>query len=102
MPGVLHSLMEQAPPAAQIVIAGVCMETDRIEPYLGITKELELRFVLGYSPQEFAATLRTIAEGKIDAAPIITGAVGLDGVAGAFRELAAPERHAKILIEPRG
>lgn len=100
VPGVLQSLMELAAPAAQIVVAGVCMETDRIEPYLGITKELELRFVLGYSPQEFAATLRNIAEGRIDAAPIITGTVGLDGVAGAFSELAKPERHAKIMVEP--
>jgi len=33
-------------------------------------------------------------------APLITGKVGVEGVAGAFEELASPERHAKILVEP--
>lgn len=41
-----------------------------------------------------------IAEGQIDGAPLITGKVGVEGVPGAFRELADPERHAKILVEP--
>ena len=38
----------------RIVVAGVCMETDAIEPLIFIAKEIELRFVLGYSPEEFA------------------------------------------------
>ena len=33
------------------------------QPMLGISKELNLQFVLGYTPDEFAATLRYIAEG---------------------------------------
>ena len=41
---------------------------------------------------------RRIADGKIDVASMVTGRVGLDGVPGAFGELADPERHAKILI----
>ena len=40
-------------------------------------------------------------DGKIDAAPMVTGTVGLDGVAAAFTALGDPERHAKILIDPR-
>jgi hypothetical protein len=31
---------------------------------------------------------------------LITGRVGLDGVKGAFADLANPERHAKIIVEP--
>ena len=31
---------------------------------------------------------------------MISGVVGLDGVAGAFDALADPEQHAKILIDP--
>ena len=49
---------------------------------------------------EFAGTLRSIAEGEIDVAPMITGEVDLDGVAGAFDELGDPERHCKILVRP--
>jgi threonine dehydrogenase-like Zn-dependent dehydrogenase len=55
---------------------------------------------LGYTPDEFAATLGHIAEGAIPVAPLLTGRVGLGGVARAFEDLAAPNRHAKILVEP--
>jgi threonine dehydrogenase-like Zn-dependent dehydrogenase len=99
-PGVLEALIEAAPAGAQIVVAGVCMQTDRIEPSIAITKEIELSFVLGYTPEEFAATLRSLAEGRIDVSGLVTGQVGLDGVAGAFTALGDPEAHVKILVAP--
>ena len=99
-PGVVQSLIEASPAGAQIVVAGVCMETDRIEPAIAITKEIELTFVFGYTPEEFAATLHDIAEGKIDVSNVVTGTVGLDGVAQAFRDLGDPEAHVKILVQP--
>jgi threonine dehydrogenase-like Zn-dependent dehydrogenase len=76
------------------------MERDQIEPLTGISKELNIQFVLGYSPDEFAATLRHLAEGRVNGDPLITGKVGVDGVAKAFEDLASPETHAKILVEP--
>lgn len=99
-PGVLQTLIEAAPAGAQIVVAGVCMETDRIEPSIAVTKEIELTFVLGYTPEEFARTLRQISEGAIDVSGLVTGEVGLDGVAQAFRDLGDPEAHVKILVRP--
>jgi threonine dehydrogenase-like Zn-dependent dehydrogenase len=99
-PGVLQGLIEAAPVGAQIVVAGVCMETDRLEPSIAITKEIELTFVFGYAPEEFALTLRRLAEGVIDVDGLVTGIVGLDGVAGAFDALADPEAHVKILVRP--
>jgi hypothetical protein len=41
-----------------------------------------------------------LAGGRVDPTPLVTGAVGLDGVAGGFEALGDPERHAKILIDP--
>ena len=76
------------------------MEHDSIRPMLGINKELNLQFVLGYSPEEFAKTLHNIAEGVVDLEPLVTGKVGINGVAEAFEELASPDVHAKILIDP--
>jgi len=66
----------------------------------GIVKELSLQFVLGYTPEEFARSLRLLAEGAVDAPALITGKIGLDDVKNAFRELGNPERHTKILVEP--
>lgn len=99
-PGVLQALIEAAPAGAQLVVAGVCMETDRIEPSIAITKEIELTFVFGYTPEEFALTLRQLSEGIIDVSSLVTGKVGLDGVAEAFAALGDPEAHVKILVQP--
>ncbi len=100
VPGVLQGLIETVPSGSQLIVVGVCMQTDRLEPASAIAKELDFRFVLGYSAEEFAHTLRNIAEGRIEAASILTGKVGLDGVAGAFAALATPGDQAKILVEP--
>jgi threonine dehydrogenase-like Zn-dependent dehydrogenase len=100
VPGVIEEIMQNAVQGARIVIVGVCMERDHFEPMFGINKELNLQFVLGYTPQEFAATLHHIAEGEISVDALISERVGIDGVADAFEALASPERHAKILVEP--
>jgi threonine dehydrogenase-like Zn-dependent dehydrogenase len=100
VPGVLQQVMREAPRGAKIVVAGVCMEDDTIKAAYGINKELSLQFVLGYTPMEFADTLGALADGRIDVAPLVTGKVGVEGVAQAFQDLANPERHAKILVEP--
>jgi len=42
-----------------------------------------------------------LADGEVDASPLLTGKVGLGGVATAFEALGDPDRHAKILIDPR-
>ncbi len=100
IPGLLQQVFEGAPRDARIVVVGVCMETDRSEPTLGIMKELNVQYVLGYTPDEFAFSLRLIAEGQVDAASLVTATVGIDGVATAFADLANPERHTKIIVEP--
>jgi threonine dehydrogenase-like Zn-dependent dehydrogenase len=100
IPGVIQQVFEGAPRDARIVVVGVCMETDRSEPMLGIMKELNVQYVLGYTPEEFAYSLRLIAEGEVDAASLVTASVGIDGVAKAFADLANPEAHTKIIVEP--
>jgi threonine dehydrogenase-like Zn-dependent dehydrogenase len=76
------------------------MQPDTVTPFFDSSKELSLQFVLGYDAAEFEASLHSIAEGEIDVAPLITGEVGLDGVPGAFRDLADPERHCKVFVVP--
>ncbi len=100
VPGMIDSVMAAAPANTRLVVVGVCMERDQIEPMLGINKELNIQFVLGYSGEEFKTTLRNLAEGTINCDPLITGKVGVEGVEGAFETLASPEHHAKILVEP--
>ena len=101
VPGIIDGIITAAPLNTRVVVVGVCMEPDQIRPVMAINKEIDLRFVVGYGPLEFRNTLHLLAEGKIDATPLITGTVGLDGVVNAFDALTAPEQHAKIIIDPR-
>ncbi len=101
VPGVIDSIIEGAPLFSRVVVAGVCVGPDRFTPAMAINKEIDLRFVFGYTPLEFRDTLHLLADGKVDPRPLITGSVGLEGVGAAFDALSDPETHAKILIDPR-
>jgi threonine dehydrogenase-like Zn-dependent dehydrogenase len=66
VPGMIDSIMTAAPANTRLVVVGVCMERDGIEPMLGINKELNIQFVLGYSGEEFRTTLHNLAENRIN------------------------------------
>jgi len=100
VPGVLNQIIDGAPLFSRIVVVGVCMQTDQIEPAMGNNKEVDLRFVMGYSPLEYRDALHMMAEGKVRCEHLVTGVVGLGGVENAFEALRDPEQHAKILINP--
>ena len=100
VPGIIDQIINAAPLASRVVVVGVCMEQDTFQPAMAINKEIDLRFSFVYQPQEFRETLHLMADGKVDPTPLVTGTVGLEGVAGAFEVLGDPERHAKILIDP--
>ncbi|GJF10717.1 dehydrogenase [Mycolicibacterium cyprinidarum] len=100
VPGMIDGIIGAAPLASRIVVVGVCMGDDKLRPAMAVGKEIDIRFVFGYTPLEFRDTLFMLAEGKLDASALVTGTVGLDGVATAFQALGDPETHAKILIDP--
>ena len=100
VPGMLQKIIEGAPTNAQIIVVGVCMELDQIEPAVAITKHLDLRFAYAYTPIEFAQCLHYLAEGAVNPANFITGNVDLAGTPAAFEALAKPQSHIKIIVEP--
>ncbi|MEE3752322.1 zinc-binding dehydrogenase [Mycobacterium intracellulare] len=100
VPGIIDDVMLRARPGTRLVVAGVCMQPDTVHPFFAIAKEINVQFVLAYTPDEFGDSLRALAEGEIDVSPLITGEVGLDAVGAAFDDLADPERHCKVLVTP--
>ncbi len=100
LPGMIDQIVLHAPRCARILVLGVCMQRDHFEPMFAVNKELNIQFVLGYTGEEFAATLRDLGEGRIPVEGMITGRVGVEGVAWAFEQLASPKHHTKILVEP--
>jgi threonine dehydrogenase-like Zn-dependent dehydrogenase len=100
VPGMIRQIMDGAAYGTRLVVVGVCLAPDQIVPVTAITKQLSVQFTIGYTPAEFAQSLRHLADGRIDAASWITGKAGLDDAPTAFADLKNPEHHVKILIEP--
>lgn len=100
VPGLIQNLIEQAPPTARLVVVGVCMENDRFQPALAVTKQLSVDFVLAYTAEEFASSLHNIAEGRINVQPLISDVVGRSGVADAFQALGEQDGLVKVLVDP--
>ncbi len=100
VPGVIDDICLKVPRDTRIVIVGVCLQTDHFRPLIAINKELSMQFVLGYSLQEFADSLRFIADGRFDVADLVSHRIPLDDVAATFDALRDPERFAKVVVEP--
>lgn len=98
-PGLINSAMMDAPRGSRIVIAGVCQQPDTIMPLMGIMKELELQFVLGYRPADFDYVIDMIASDRIDVSHMITDIVDLNGLPAAFEALRKPTHQCKVMLE---
>jgi threonine dehydrogenase-like Zn-dependent dehydrogenase len=98
--GLIQQLIGGVPPGSRISVAGINMSSDDFEPAQCIVKELDIRFSLFYTLDEFAQTFAHLAAGDFDVAPLLTGTVGLDDVADAFERLRSNPSDAKILLDP--
>ena len=61
VPGMIDDVISGAPLFSRVVVVGVCMDKDAIRPAMAINKEIDLRFVLAYTPLEYRDTLHMLA-----------------------------------------
>jgi threonine dehydrogenase-like Zn-dependent dehydrogenase len=97
--GTLQQAMDLVDRMGRVIVVGVCMQEDRILPLVGINKQLTLKFVLGYTPEEYAEALATLGKGAIDTSPMVTRVIGLDDLPAAFTALADP-KDCKVVVVP--
>ncbi|MGH2634336.1 MAG: hypothetical protein ACRDG3_13075, partial [Tepidiformaceae bacterium] len=94
----LQQAMELVARGGRVIVVGVCMKDDTIRPMVGINKTLTLKFVLGYTPAEYAETLGALGDGTVDTSPLVTRTVTLDELPAAFAALADPTDW-KVMLE---
>lgn len=100
VPGSQQLAMDCAPTNGRVVVAGVCMQPDRILPVKAITKELDVRYVFGYGKRDFAFTIDMLARGRLDASAMLSETVGFDGFPAVFEALRSDKRRAKVMLDP--
>ncbi len=100
VPGSQQIAMDCAPTNGRVVVAGVCMQPDRILPVKAITKELDVRYVFGYGKRDFAFTIDMLARRRVDASAMLSETVGFDAFSAAFEDLRTDKRRAKVMLCP--
>lgn len=100
VPGSLQLAIDYAPPDARVVVVGLCMAQDAIYPGRAIVKELDLAFAFIYRKRHFALVIDALANGRIDAAGMITDRVDLTGFPDAFEAMREPAHRIKTMLEP--
>ncbi len=100
VPGLIDQFIVAAPRRSTVVVLGACMPPDRFRPMLAQWRDLTFEFVLSGPPDSYDRALAIVADAPVDLEPLITATVGLDGVAQAFRDLADPAQHCKIIVCP--
>jgi threonine dehydrogenase-like Zn-dependent dehydrogenase len=98
-PGVAQEVIGQVPKNAVVVVVGNALGESTIDQVVAFNREIDLLFSLNYTPREFGQTLDDLAEGRIDAAALLSDVVPLTGVPAAFDALVDPaQAHAKIVV----
>lgn len=98
--GMLDTLLHTLPFGSRIQVLAAGFAEETIVPVVGQFRMISVNFGHGPYHQAYETVLQRLADGEIDAEAIITGRVGLDGVAGAFDSLRSPDEHVKILVVP--
>lgn len=99
-PGLIKKLIEEAPPLAHLVVVGASHAAESFVPMLALRKQMRISFSAAYSVEEFADTLRGLAEGELPAETFLTELIGLDQTPGAFEELSRPNDQVKVMVQP--
>lgn len=100
-PGLIQHCVDLARPKGQVVVVGVCMQSDAWKPGSAMQKALTFRFSLGYRVRHFELAVDLLAAGRIQSAAMITRTVGFEQFAAAFEALKRPGSDCKVILEPR-
>lgn len=96
-PGLIQQCIDIAPRRATLVPVGVCEQPDTILPFPALIKELSIRFAIAYTREDYETVITMMAQGRIDATPMVTGVVSLDEMPKAFEALRSPSSQCKVL-----
>lgn len=86
---------------ARIVMGGYCMEAEQFYVFAAPNKRLTIHFAAGEEQQDMELALRSIADGKIDVRPWLSGRIGLGAVADAVVNMSGPLAPIRSVIDPR-
>jgi (R,R)-butanediol dehydrogenase/meso-butanediol dehydrogenase/diacetyl reductase len=101
-PGLIQQSIERVRFRGRIVVVGVCIPPDTLQPASAVIKEASLQFVMAYEKDDFQHTVDLLDQGRIQPAAMLSDTIGLDAVPAVFEALERPSSQCKVLVAPRG
>ncbi len=100
VPGMIQLAVQLVDFLGRVIVVGACMERDHLMPMAALAKEVVMHFVLGNTRDDFRFVGTMLAQGRIAAAPMITGEVDFAAFPAAFEALRQPNSQCKLLLRP--
>jgi 2-desacetyl-2-hydroxyethyl bacteriochlorophyllide A dehydrogenase len=96
-PGLIQQCIDIAPRRGMLVPVGVCEQPDTILPFPALIKELAIQFAIAYNREDYETVISMLAQGRVDASPMVTGIVSIEEMPDAFEALRTPSDQCKVL-----
>jgi (R,R)-butanediol dehydrogenase/meso-butanediol dehydrogenase/diacetyl reductase len=100
IPGSMQIAIDHAPNYGRVVVVGLCMVADHFNPAAAVLKEVDIAFCFCYERVDFDMAVDMLAQGRIDAAGLVTQSVGFDDFSAAFEALKTPSAQIKVMLSP--
>ena len=94
----LREAMGFAGPRGLVVVLGLHLGKVSLQPFIGFSKELQIKFSYAYNTLEFGESLTLLARGAVEPKVIISEVLPLREIASAFR-LLRETGHSKIILD---
>jgi 2-desacetyl-2-hydroxyethyl bacteriochlorophyllide A dehydrogenase len=99
-PGMTQAAVDSVATRGRVVVAGTCAGPDEIQPLTALMKEVDVRWAVYYTRQEFSVAAQLVASGRLDIGRLVTGRTSFDGFDTTFGGLARGELKGKYLLQP--
>jgi (R,R)-butanediol dehydrogenase/meso-butanediol dehydrogenase/diacetyl reductase len=99
-PGALGEALSRLRTGGTIVSLGMCTQHDPVIPALSAFRDATMIFPIGYSPEDFAETVRHFDAGPIRPGVAVTETIALSGLPALVEEMRGPNSHLKVQIAP--
>ena len=101
-PGLIDQAISSVRIGGAVVVLGACAHRDNWMPIVGLVKEVDVRFSMVYSLEEYQIAIDSIDAGDVTPRALITETVDLDHGPEAFEALRHQAHQCKVLVSPWG
>lgn len=99
-PGALGEAVARVRTGGTVISLGMCTKHDPIIPAFNAFREATLIFPVGYTPEDFAETVRAFDAGRVRPGISVTETIALPGLPALVGEMRRPNDHLKVQITP--